>query len=333
MRLVVKDRDKEYILKLQEITQLCGENIQDKKFIIDSLCKHFSSSKYAEHEEYMQNNVYFDGNEVGRKQYKIYRISNRTDLISNIKLSKTSMMMQYIKNQYNEFEYRKIIEDIHEKLEQLFIELNGELSDSFEGIEFSYESNNLMDIIQSSHISGAHGIALESISNHQLVENWVYLLQEIQKNNPENMIVILEDLDHLVSREQYVQIMKLLNGVSTKYPCICVVSTSLSDYVFLNEEIITGVNIVNDEIFSLPSVEHILDFIKDKYPCEKSWAKEELLYYLQGNIHHIAKEKSGHELCGDIIEKMINLSMGMSVKAIEKINNIEKTFLEIGDVL
>ena len=52
MIISVKDGISSYDVCVEQITQICGQNIPVKSFIINSLCKYFSADKYFEYEDY-----------------------------------------------------------------------------------------------------------------------------------------------------------------------------------------------------------------------------------------------------------------------------------------
>ena len=83
-------------LNIESITQLCGINVQKKNNIIQNIIKYFSTTKYAEYEDKDDCVIKIDDEVVGRKYYTTYYISNINDLISNIQISKNSIMKKYV---------------------------------------------------------------------------------------------------------------------------------------------------------------------------------------------------------------------------------------------
>ena len=88
-------------LNIECITQLCGINVQKKNNIIQNIVKYFSNTKYAEYEDKDDCVFKIDDEVVGRKYYTTYYIANISDLISNIQISKNSIMKKKWKVEAN----------------------------------------------------------------------------------------------------------------------------------------------------------------------------------------------------------------------------------------
>ena len=127
MNFQIKKANSVYEIPLVPIIQLCGTNFEIKHFVCYSLTKYFSTSRYSAFEGEYQDNITLDDNKVGRKYFSCIRISNREQLIQSIKLSKTSMMMEYLKLSYMEFSAQNIMQQISELLDQLYMEMNVQL--------------------------------------------------------------------------------------------------------------------------------------------------------------------------------------------------------------
>ena len=124
MRIEIKDKNESYVINLQQITQLLGTNIKKKTFILNSLDKFFSNTKYGSYEADMQDNIKVEGQKVGRKYFSSHRVRTRQELIKEIKISKTSMMMQYLLSRYTEFDCQSEQDVIAEHLEKLYLHIN-----------------------------------------------------------------------------------------------------------------------------------------------------------------------------------------------------------------
>ena len=127
MNFQIKKANSVYEIPLVPIIQLCGTNFEIKHFVCHSLTKYFSTSRYSAFEGEYQDNITLDDNKVGRKYFSCIRISNREQLIQSIKLSKTSMMMEYLKLSYMEFAAQNIMQQISGLLDQLYMEMNVQL--------------------------------------------------------------------------------------------------------------------------------------------------------------------------------------------------------------
>ena len=65
----------------------------------------------------------------------LFKTSSREQLIKSVKISKSSIMMQYISTKYTSFNCQKIIDKISENLEKLYLEINQALQNSIGYIE------------------------------------------------------------------------------------------------------------------------------------------------------------------------------------------------------
>lgn len=61
MKACIINGNTEYIINLEPITQLCGISFNKKNFIINSLYKYYSGSKYEYYEINMQENIKING--------------------------------------------------------------------------------------------------------------------------------------------------------------------------------------------------------------------------------------------------------------------------------
>ena len=111
-------------LNIECITQLCGINVQKKNYIIQNIVKYFSNTKYAEYEDKDDCVIKIDNEVVGRKYYTTYYIANINDLISNIQISKNSIMKKYVDYVNSKYDNQLIYEDIVAGYEKIFAKIN-----------------------------------------------------------------------------------------------------------------------------------------------------------------------------------------------------------------
>lgn len=95
-----------YEINVLPMTQLVGVNIEKKDFIIKSILKYFSTAKYKEYDSKYLDNIKIDGEHVGRSYFEIYHIARIEDVISAIKVSKTSLIMKYISSKLLGYNYQ-----------------------------------------------------------------------------------------------------------------------------------------------------------------------------------------------------------------------------------
>lgn len=85
--------------------------------------KYFSNTKYAEYEDKDDCVFKIDDEVVGRKYYTTYYIANISDLISNIQISKNSIMKKHVDYINSKYDNQLIYEDIVAGYEKYLLRL------------------------------------------------------------------------------------------------------------------------------------------------------------------------------------------------------------------
>lgn len=326
MNLQISDDEKIYEINMLGLTQLCGENILKKDFIIKSLCKHFSSEKYADYEERYQDNIIIDGEKIGRKYFATYRIRERNDILNCLKLIKNGLLTKYISGVLNEFECQKELEIIAEHLDKLYIKLNNSALRNIPNIELGYEINDIFDIIQSSSVNTYSEKSIMGLENYKLFDTFTGLISQLQEKNPEKVLIIIENIDHMLNYNEYMDFCEKIKELCSKYDIWCVVTMSISGFVYMDYEYITGINVVNDMIYIMPETELLVEFIKNNYPCRLK-DTEGIIASIKSIIHEIGKEGYVLDIKGKVILKMINSASCIACGGKKGINSIENSFL------
>lgn len=327
MKIKIIDKNTEYMINLEPVTQLCGISFEKKHFIIKSLCKYFSSSKYEQYENNMFENIRINGEKTGRKYFSVLHISSREQLIQALNISKSSMAAQYLSCIYTKFSCQNIIEQIRENLDKLYLEINEEIQNKIGCIEIGHDTKNILEIIQSSNIFGINGNTLESLSNMELLLVYINLLKEIQKKSPYKTLIIIENIDHLINYTDYQQIIKIMGKFSNSFDVWFIVSTSTEGYAILDNNLIEGINIINDYIFSFPDIEHTISFIKKRYPIETTLNETDIYENILPIIQNIGRENYKYHMRGNVLLKLFQNSIGIPVLFENLIGSIEKAFL------
>ena len=328
MNIEVKNKNEIYEIPLYSITQLCGENIEKKEFICYSLEKFFSLSKYMSWEEKYKDNIRIDGNEVNRQYFKSVAISSRDDLIKILKLSKTSIMMKYVEQCYMKFDYQVMLEQISDMLDQIFINMNNEIKSVIGNFELDYQKNNMINIVSSSEMCGCNEKPLESLSNKELFMGVIRVLAEIQKTNPQKILLIVRNIDHLLYFEEYCDLLENIEYISRYSEIYSVFTMSIRNYVFIDTEKIEGVCVINEEIYNFPDMEHIKTFIKNYYPIKIELSEKKIYKCIQGIIHRIGKENEEINLKENVIFKLFQNSMCCKTTFDTDINSLEIAYLK-----
>lgn len=333
MKVQILHPQEEYEIQLEQITQLCGLDFEKKQYIVQSLCKYFSNSKYASYEEHMQGNIHIEGESVGRKYFSIFHISSRENLLSAIKLSKSSLMFRYIMEKYTEFQCQNIMEQIAENLEQLYLGLNKDLQDSMHTIEIRHSAKSLMEIIQTADVFGTGERLLESLSNTELIDIYIDLVWEIQRRNPEKYLVIVDNIDHLLNYAMYQKLLKKLGQFCKEFDVWFLFLTSVEGYAVVEEQTIEGINVINHCIFSFPELERLVTFIQNQYPCQIQLTPKDICEEVRMIIQNIGNEEYSIHLKSDVLLKMLQKTLCITTAVKSDINLIEKAFITEKSVL
>ena len=113
MKIDVTEYEKKYTFELKPITQLCGQNIPKKSYILESIRRYFSAYKYSEERNKWRNNVKIDDELAGRKFFTVLSVSGVVDLLMWIKWSKQSLMVEYVRGLMQEFDWQLHLRTIH----------------------------------------------------------------------------------------------------------------------------------------------------------------------------------------------------------------------------
>ena len=127
MKLSIINGAESYDINLMPVTQLCGKDISKKRFIINSLSKHFSSSRYKDYEADMEDNILIDGNVAGREYFDVETVRGRDDIEDEFRISRTSLVKQRLDNIINRLYCQREIENIRECLVRIYDELEKDI--------------------------------------------------------------------------------------------------------------------------------------------------------------------------------------------------------------
>lgn len=312
MKLIIVKNNEKYELSFWPMTQFVGTNIPLKKFIIDSLCKHFSSDKYKEYEDIYIDNILLDGDVPGRKQWESYRISGKEDIINNLQIGKTSIVAKCIKQYIANYDCQDELLQIDEILLHIFEGLN---SDMFPGknIELDYEQESLFSMIQKMDVKTKDGSDIHMMNMDDLFDSFLYMVEKQQTILPEKRLYVFENIDHMVSLDKYHLIMERCKALSEQNNIWFIFSSSIKGYIHIKEDLLSGVNVINNEIFTFPEYDKFCYFIKNNYPIEINWEEPDVYESLEEIAHLICRSNGITQPQNEVILKMINESMGIKI--------------------
>lgn len=323
MKVQICNKEKEYIINLAQITQLCGVNFYIKDFIINSIYKYFSNGKYMEYEKNMEENIKIEDEKLGRNYFDIIKIKGKEDLINILKITKTGLVNKYINNKMQNINFQRQLNIIDNALEEIYINLN---QNEFKNITFTYKREDLFNLIQHSTIKDIHERDLEGIKNIDLLKDFLILIKEIQQISPSKQMIIIENIEHMILKDEYEDFYKQIKELTYNFDLWFIIPICIENYVCLDKEYINGINIINDIIYSLSNMETIKSFIESNYPYFKKWEDKELITILKLIINKIGKEEI-YNIKSDVILKIFNDNLFIHSKHLETLNTLENNFL------
>ncbi|MDO4479342.1 MAG: CRISPR-associated protein Csn2-St [Lachnospiraceae bacterium] len=313
MKITIRDFEKTLSFNLDHIAQLCGQNIMKKTYICESIRRYFSSFKYSEEKNKWRDNVLFDNENPGRKAYSVISLSNPADMMAVIKLTKQSLMYEFLKSSMQDFQWQKQMEIIENQLAEMFLELNNRIKD-FGNIAMTYSVSDVWDMIQKSTVTDTNENDLSELSNYELCTTCLGLLEGVIERMPRKTILILENADHFLTREEYRQVFRKLGQLNYKHGILSIVTLSLDGYLVAERDDLEDVTVFNDTEFSLPSFEYLCDFIEFNYPIQRTMQEDEVLTVIEKCVHNIARENALVSIEENVICKLINNTLQMEEK-------------------
>lgn len=308
MNVEITEFEKSYSFELEPITQLCGQNVRKKNYILESLRRYFGTYKYTETKNKWRDNVLIDHECVGRKYFSIISIREIADMIQLIKWSKQSLMMEYVKNIMQKFDWQLHLRTITEEVEEMFQIINKDIS-RLGDIELTYSMSEVWDMIQKSDVSGTDDTDLLDKSNYELIIVLLNLIDEVLGYAPKKTMVIFENVDHLIDPEEYIDIVNRAERIARKYDVYFIFSTSLEGYVCCSTELCSGISVFGDADFQLTEFGNMCGFIRDNYPYAKDISEEQVQRILARIIQKIGQKGYLYSMEENVVCKLINQSL------------------------
>ncbi len=323
----MKATQENYEIELQPITQLVGIDFKKKSYIVNSLVKYFSASKYMEYESEMVDNILLDMQQVGRKYFDVIHIRCRDDMLNYLKLTKTSMLLKCIQNMLNNYDMQIELDVIESALAKIYEQLNLGIHDNISNISLSYDTEKIFDIVQQSKVKSDEGIELELLDSLILLKNLMGLIEELQEQNPQKQMVLIENIDHMLGYSEYKFFYEIAQELTQKRDVWFVFTTSLDGFVIIEEENVCGINVINDIIYNIPPIERIVEFIRQQYPYYIDKEDQELMEWVRFVIQKIGTSIIVSDMRSNVVLKMINKSLCMSYEEKCSLNSMESSFL------
>ena len=322
MNVVVNN---DYSFEFGRFNQWCGQNIPLKNRLLEYLAKFFSNAKYSSDEE--EINVLIDDEKVGRKFWSSIAIRHKSDIISAIRNTKTGLLSKIIKERINVFSFQDSLETIDNELMKIFEGLEKEIFINYSRLILNYERADLFEIIQKSEVLANDGKDLEFMNEKELLLSFLALVEVYQKCLPEKILVIIENIDHLVLFSDYKEIVKRCLDLSTQSETYFICSTSLNGYVDFSRELCEGVTVFNDGIYSIPDYDHLLKVIRESYPYITEMSDEYICEMLMESVQRIGSSDSITSLEAEAVRKIINKTLAITNSMKKPVNSLIIPFL------
>ena len=308
MNVEITEFEKSYSFELEPITQLCGQNVRKKNYILESLRRYFGTYKYTETKNKWRDNVLIDNESVGRKYFSIISVKQVADILQLITWSKQSLMMEYVKNIMQKFDWQLHLRTITEEVEEMFQIINKDIS-RLGDIELTYSMSEVWDMIQKSDVSGTDDTDLLDKSNYELIIVLLNLIDEVLGYAPKKTLVIFENVDHLINPEEYIDMINRAEGIAIKYDVCFVFSSSLDGYVCCSAELCSGISVFGEVDFQMTEFATICEFVRDNYPYAKDISEEHMQRILSRIISKIGQKDYLYSIEENVVCKLINQSL------------------------
>ncbi len=325
MIMNIEVNGKKFEINFEGVNQICGENCIRKHYFFDAVRKYFSTYKYNDFEQ--EYKIEINKEEIGRKYFSCIYIHDRDDIINAIILSKTSMMMKYLKFLLDDFEAQEELIKIDDTLSILFIKLNEAIHEGITNIELDYDYNSLLDMIQKTKLQTISGEDISCLSNYELLNTLLDLNEQLQMKDGDKRIILIENLDELISQREYKSIIDICKNQTKNSDSWFIFGISHYGYCVCDEELVEAITIINDVDYSLDSLDHLLEYVKNNYPVEINLSKEELCLYLENIVNTVGATYYSSYGKSMIIDKIISKSIGIKKQKIKKLNDIEEAYL------
>ena len=293
----------ELILEMKEMDSfLMIGHIQDMAKIATKMVK---ESLDAFHQHDLKHAL-----EVKKMDIKMDELFDQVkkDIIQMIKMTKQSLLMEYVKNIIQDFDWQLHLRNLSEEIEIMFQIINDQVN-KVGDIEISYAMSDVWDMVQKSEVSGIDDTELSDKSNAELILILLNIVDNVLKNNPKKTLILFENLDHLVSLEEYIEIIHAAETISKKYDLYFIFSSSLNKYVCCDVDYLEGISVFGDVHFQMPEYNRLYLFLKENYPYEKEFSNEHVQEIICNIIQNIGQSNFLNTVEENVVCKLINQTL------------------------
>jgi len=254
-------------------------------------------------------------------------------MIETIKIGKTNLLTQCIRYFLNDFDCQQQMSCIDENLTKIYLMLNKMLERNIVNLQLDYQYSDLWDIVQKSEVYLSDSRHIEEASDFELVKLCLDIIKQLLEINSEKTMILWENIDHLLTKEEYEYVVKECEDITKKYDIYFIFTTSLQQYVYVTESTIEGIHVYNEDDFIFPEIEKVQNFVNNHYPYYKEWSKEELYKAIKNNVHKIGMKGYLEEDKNIVVLKLINDTFIEKEVKKEQAHLEESSFLLHGNML
>lgn len=276
------------------------------------------------------------GKLINKQYYEYLSICSRADLLFHLSPKKGSILSLYLSLIQNKVEISEHILQMNTILEkitfiynQINVEKNINLNYQFRPIQIKDINSTYLE----SYISCNSIHSLEFMSNSDLFDEILKILEVILKQSEKVFLLKIKNLGNLLEEKKINQVLNRLHHFSLQYQLDIINIAKVHYELLINEELLDSLIICGDQVEQLEDYRSIKEYIIRNYPKIYD-DKIDLLIRLKRVIPYVLSQKGSYYI-GDYIDQvffvLLNQGMGyleyQSLK-IDKLNALEWKFLE-----
>lgn len=327
MQIIEKD-GLEVSINIDKVTQIIGQNKPRIDYIVESIIKHFSSHKYIGSENVQENNVRLDEKDIGRQYFNVIYIKDMASLNNEIEYKKKSMLQEYMFSRIEDFDLSNSIVRFNHMLEEIACAIEKTFDDTNLKIDLNLKPFDLEELIKSCmQVEVLKSVDKITTTNKQKYFFLLDILTSIDQTMPKKRLIVFDNIDKNITSKEYIDFAHHCKEISLNHDFHFILISSLDEFVCIDEELIEAINVVNEIVFSVPSLETLRQYIERHYPHDRRFSRDEYIMYLSKAIGKVGLREIEFDLTSDIFVKLINTSEQIKLGRTKKPNVLEINYL------
>ena len=211
--------------------------------------------------------------------------------------------------------------------EKIFAKINSNMKESGIGLMLDFMEEKITDVAQLAITRTLELGYIEKMSNYDLYMKYIKIMKAYYKDNPDKILLVLENIDHYLNIEQYISLMRQLEIMTLELDINIIVTTSIREYVYINKKILQGLMLSTMRFFYAYD-RGITKIFEDNYPCNYNINEKDMIYNITQIIHDIGIDGYSPHGKEYVFLKLLDESIGVHMGKCNAKNNIENAFLE-----